>query len=144
MVCEYQVGGLIILHRNRFLIFGQGRYRGPYRGFERVFGRTWAHMHERFSGRRAYVCACPLNKHALVHVWGNLRYTCEVDRRALVRACGVNRRALERACEFERRTLARACMVNRRSLKRACEKNRRAYMRACIVNRCACVRACGW
>jgi hypothetical protein len=31
-VCEYQVSGLIILHRNRFPIFGQGRYGGPYRG----------------------------------------------------------------------------------------------------------------
>jgi hypothetical protein len=29
---EYQVGGLIILHRNRFSIFGQGLYGGPYRG----------------------------------------------------------------------------------------------------------------
>jgi hypothetical protein len=30
--CEYQVSGLIILHRNRFSIFGQGVYGGPYRG----------------------------------------------------------------------------------------------------------------
>jgi hypothetical protein len=27
-VCEFQVTGLIVLHRNRFLIFGQGRYGG--------------------------------------------------------------------------------------------------------------------
>jgi hypothetical protein len=31
-ICEYQVSGLIILHRNRFSIFGQGLYGGPYRG----------------------------------------------------------------------------------------------------------------
>jgi hypothetical protein len=72
-VCESQVSGLIILHRNRFPIFGQGRYGGPYRGFEGFFGRMWAHMHGRFSGRHAYVRACPLNKRALVRVRGNLR-----------------------------------------------------------------------
>jgi hypothetical protein len=38
MVCESQVSGLIILHRNRFPIFGQGRYGGAYRGFE---GNFW-------------------------------------------------------------------------------------------------------
>jgi hypothetical protein len=32
MVCEYQVSGLIILHRNRLSIFGQGLYGGSYRG----------------------------------------------------------------------------------------------------------------
>jgi hypothetical protein len=32
-VCKFQVSGLIILHRNRFLIFGQGRYGGSYKGF---------------------------------------------------------------------------------------------------------------
>jgi hypothetical protein len=31
-ICEYQVSGLIILHRNRFSIFGQGLYRGLYKG----------------------------------------------------------------------------------------------------------------
>jgi hypothetical protein len=30
--CEFQVSGLIILHRNRLSIFGQGWYRGPYWG----------------------------------------------------------------------------------------------------------------
>jgi hypothetical protein len=73
MVCESQVSGLIILHRNRFPIFGQGRYGGPYRGFEGFFGRLWAHMHGRFSGRCAYVRACPLNTRALVRVGENLR-----------------------------------------------------------------------
>jgi hypothetical protein len=32
MICKYQVSGLIILHRNRFSIFGQGLYGGSYRG----------------------------------------------------------------------------------------------------------------
>jgi hypothetical protein len=32
MFCEYQVSGLIILHRNRFPIFGQGVYGGSYKG----------------------------------------------------------------------------------------------------------------
>jgi hypothetical protein len=35
--CEFQVSGLIVLHRNRFPIFGQGRYgagrTGVIRGF---------------------------------------------------------------------------------------------------------------
>ena len=60
-VCELQVSGLIILHRNRFPIFGQGRYGGLYKGFKGFFHRMWAHMHERFSGRRAYMRACPQN-----------------------------------------------------------------------------------
>ena len=30
---ELQVSGLIILHRSRVSIFGQGLYGGPYRGF---------------------------------------------------------------------------------------------------------------
>jgi hypothetical protein len=64
--CEFQVGGLIILHRNRFSIFGQGRYGGPYRGFDGIFYGMWAHMRGRFSGRRASVRACPLNMHAWV------------------------------------------------------------------------------
>jgi hypothetical protein len=72
-VCEYQVSGLIILHRNRFPIFGQGRYGGAYRGFEGFFGRMWAHMRGRFSGRHAYVRACPPNSRAWVRVSGNLR-----------------------------------------------------------------------
>jgi hypothetical protein len=72
-VCKFQVSGLIILHRNRFPICGQGRYGGPYRGFEGFLGRMGAHMHRRFSGRHAYMCACPLNKRALVHVKWNLR-----------------------------------------------------------------------
>jgi hypothetical protein len=72
-VCEYQVSGLIILHRNRFPIFGQGRYGGPYRGFEGFFGRMWAHMHGRFSGRRTSMHACPPNRCAWVRVRGNLR-----------------------------------------------------------------------
>jgi hypothetical protein len=49
--CEYQVSGLIILHRNRFSIFGQGRYGGPYRGFDGIFYGMWAHMCRRFGGR---------------------------------------------------------------------------------------------
>jgi hypothetical protein len=65
-VCEFQVSGLIILHRTRFSIFGQGRYGGPYRGFEGIFDRMWAHMHKRFSGRSAYVRACSLNMSAWV------------------------------------------------------------------------------
>jgi hypothetical protein len=76
-VCELQVSGLIILHRNRFLIFGQGRYGGPYRGFKGFFLRMWARMRGRFSGRRAYVRACPLNRRALVRVSGNLRRALE-------------------------------------------------------------------
>jgi hypothetical protein len=36
MVCEFQVSGLIVLHRNRFLIFGQGRYGGG--GVQGVLG----------------------------------------------------------------------------------------------------------
>jgi hypothetical protein len=72
-VCESQVSGLIIMHRNRFPICGQGRYGGLYRGFEGFLGRMWAHMHGRFSGRRAYVHAYPLNNRAFVRVRGNLR-----------------------------------------------------------------------
>jgi hypothetical protein len=37
--CEIQVSGLNILHSYRFLIFGQGRYGGSYRGFRGVFAR---------------------------------------------------------------------------------------------------------
>jgi hypothetical protein len=32
VISERQVGGLIILHRNRISFFGQGLYGGPYRG----------------------------------------------------------------------------------------------------------------
>jgi hypothetical protein len=35
---ELQVSGLIILHRNKISIFGQGLYGGPYRG---IYG-VWA------------------------------------------------------------------------------------------------------
>jgi hypothetical protein len=73
MVCESQVSGLIILHRNKFPIFGQGRYGGPYRGFKWNFHRMWAHMRRRFSGRRAYMRTCPQNRRAWVHVGENLR-----------------------------------------------------------------------
>jgi hypothetical protein len=51
--CEFQVSGLIVLHRTRFPIFRQGRYGGPYRGFEGFFDRMWAHMRGRSSGRCA-------------------------------------------------------------------------------------------
>jgi glutamate synthase domain-containing protein 3 len=37
MVCEYQVSGMIILHRNKFSIFGQGRYGGVVQGFKGFF-----------------------------------------------------------------------------------------------------------
>ena len=76
-VCEYQVSGLIILHRNRFPILGQGRYGVLYRGFKGFFHRKWAYMHGRFSGRRAYVRACPQNRRAWVHVSGKLRHALE-------------------------------------------------------------------
>ena len=108
MVCEFQVSGLIILHRNRFPIFGQGRYGVPYRGFEGFFGRMWAHMHGRFNGRHAYVHTYSLHRRAYM-------CTCSFNRRARKRACSLHRRALERACPSYSRALVRDCPPHRRA-----------------------------
>jgi hypothetical protein len=102
---EYQVSGLIILHRIRISFCGQWLYGRPYKGVLGGMGPTCASD----SVIGVHMCA-PVHQ---IDLHGG---TVEGIKGAHVgRACLLNRRARVRACRLNRCAHVRAYRVNRRA-----------------------------